>query len=152
MRNFSVKLWYSNNQGGTHDYRAFVATCTGLVVTYCVTVLWNVATFPDVGLRCLLPDGPAPILAPRIPDLGPVVKFFGGRMRLDGPKRLSPRLHDSGRWQDLPQAVSVLSKVAGTHQAESRFAGGSAISDRPSAGDRCFGADTETSFAACVRD
>lgn len=38
------------------DLRGFVAGCAGIVVAYCVTVLWQVATFPDVGLRCLLPD------------------------------------------------------------------------------------------------
>ncbi len=57
-----MKFWPSNHSSA-RDYRGFVATFTGLVVTYCVTVLWNVATFPDVGLRCLLPHGPAPIHA-----------------------------------------------------------------------------------------
>ena len=56
-----MKLWFSDSQSVVRDYRGFVAAFTGLVVTYCVTVLWNVATFPDVGLRCLLPEGPAPI-------------------------------------------------------------------------------------------
>ncbi len=44
------------SQSTTRDLRGVVATFTGLVVVYCVTVLWYVATFPDVGLRCLLPD------------------------------------------------------------------------------------------------
>lgn len=51
-----MQMWFSNPLAPLRDNRAFVATCTGLVVAYCVTVLWNVATFPDVGLRCLLPD------------------------------------------------------------------------------------------------
>ncbi|MCA9062582.1 MAG: sigma 54-interacting transcriptional regulator [Planctomycetaceae bacterium] len=33
-----------------------VATCVAVVVTYSVVVLWYVATFPDMGLRCLLPQ------------------------------------------------------------------------------------------------
>ena len=53
-----MRIWPNGPQGTTHDYRAFVALCTGIIVTYCVTVLWYVATFPDVGLRCLLPSDP----------------------------------------------------------------------------------------------
>lgn len=40
------------------DLRAFVAGCTGLMVAYSVLVLWYVATFPDIGVRCLLPADP----------------------------------------------------------------------------------------------
>ena len=43
------------------DHRGLVAACVGLIVTYSVVVLWYVATFPDIGLRCLLPfDGDPP--------------------------------------------------------------------------------------------
>ena len=40
----------------TADFRGVVAVCTGLAVSYSVIVLWYVATFPDIGLRCLLPS------------------------------------------------------------------------------------------------
>lgn len=40
------------------DLRVLVATCVGAVVTYSVAVLFYVATFPDIGIRCLLPDSP----------------------------------------------------------------------------------------------
>ena len=43
------------SSSGPYDLRAWVAACTGLVVTYSVVVLWYVATFPDIGVRCLLP-------------------------------------------------------------------------------------------------
>lgn len=58
-----LKSWVANPQFVNRDCRPFVATCTGLVVAYCVTVLWNVATFPDAGLRCLLPQESALIQA-----------------------------------------------------------------------------------------
>lgn len=45
------------------DRRFFVAACTGLVVAYSVAVLWYVATFPDIGARCLLPNEPDEYLA-----------------------------------------------------------------------------------------
>ncbi|MEY3176718.1 MAG: Transcriptional regulatory protein ZraR [Planctomycetota bacterium] len=38
------------------DQRAFLGTCLTLIVVYCVVILWYVATFPDVGIRCLLPE------------------------------------------------------------------------------------------------
>jgi transcriptional regulator with GAF, ATPase, and Fis domain len=38
------------------DQRVFLGTCLTLIVVYCVVVLWYVATFPDVGIRCLLPE------------------------------------------------------------------------------------------------
>jgi len=80
-----MKLWSSNPQSTVRDYRGFVATCTGLVVTYCVTVLWNVATFPDVGLRCLLPDGPLPIQTVPAVDLDSASRLlshgFGKQVR-----------------------------------------------------------------------
>ena len=44
--------------GHTTDLRWLVAVCTGLAVSYSVVVLWYVATFPDIGLRCLLPSAP----------------------------------------------------------------------------------------------
>ncbi|MCA9066131.1 MAG: hypothetical protein KDA96_23850, partial [Planctomycetaceae bacterium] len=40
-----------------------VATCVAVVVTYSVVVLWYVATFPDIGLRCLLPQSNSETLA-----------------------------------------------------------------------------------------
>ncbi|MCA9033820.1 MAG: sigma 54-interacting transcriptional regulator [Planctomycetaceae bacterium] len=40
------------------DLRPIVAISTGAVVTFSVVVLWYVATFPDIGLRCLLPTLP----------------------------------------------------------------------------------------------
>lgn len=40
------------------DRRVFVASVSGLVVAYSVAVLWYVATFPDIGVRCLLPHEP----------------------------------------------------------------------------------------------
>ncbi len=110
-----MKLWYSNNQGGTHDYRAFVAACTGLVVTYCVTVLWNVATFPDVGLRCLLPDGPAPISTPRIPDLRPALHSLSDGSGTNEIGSIA-RIAKFRLLADLPTAFSVLSESVGTHK------------------------------------
>lgn len=53
-----MRSWFSNPHHSTRDLRGFVAAFTAFIVTYCVTVLWYVATFPDVGLRCLLPEGP----------------------------------------------------------------------------------------------
>ena len=53
----TVAYFLANSTPSTRDLRVLVATLTGLVVTYCVAVLWYVATFPDVGIRCLLPDG-----------------------------------------------------------------------------------------------
>ena len=52
-----MAYFLANSTPSTRDLRVLVATLTGLVVTYCVAVLWYVATFPDVGIRCLLPDG-----------------------------------------------------------------------------------------------
>jgi len=52
----AVAFFFSNSHSNTRDLRVAVATLTGLVTAYCVAVLWYVATFPDVGLRCLLPD------------------------------------------------------------------------------------------------
>jgi transcriptional regulator with GAF, ATPase, and Fis domain len=43
-------------QGLQKDYRVVVATCSGLVVAYSILVLWYVATCPEIGLRCLLPE------------------------------------------------------------------------------------------------
>ena len=81
-----IMVFRTANSHVTRDYRAFVATCIGLVVAYCVTVLWNVATFPDVGLRCLLPEGPSPASEVRPPDLkafeaarGLLSRGYGGR-------------------------------------------------------------------------
>lgn len=51
-----MEFFLTNSSSSTRDLRGVVATLTGLVVAYCVTVLWYVATFPDVGIRCLLPD------------------------------------------------------------------------------------------------
>jgi transcriptional regulator with GAF, ATPase, and Fis domain len=51
-----VAFQFFNSQSNNRDLRVLVATLTGLIVAYCVAVLWYVATFPDVGLRCLLPD------------------------------------------------------------------------------------------------
>ncbi|MEI6538403.1 MAG: hypothetical protein WCO86_02605, partial [Planctomycetota bacterium] len=51
-----MAFFLTGSQLTKRDLRGLVATLTGLVVTYCVAVLWYVATFPDVGLRCLLPD------------------------------------------------------------------------------------------------
>ncbi len=51
-----MSFFLTNSQSAKRDLRGLVATLTGLVVVYCVAVLWYVATFPDVGLRCLLPD------------------------------------------------------------------------------------------------
>lgn len=51
-----VPYFLTNSQNNRRDLRVLVATLTALVVVYCVAVLWYVATFPDVGLRCLLPD------------------------------------------------------------------------------------------------
>lgn len=53
-----MPFFFSKSTSSNHDLRGWVGTLTGLVVAYCVTVLWYVATFPDVGIRCLLPDGP----------------------------------------------------------------------------------------------
>ncbi|MFN9718224.1 MAG: hypothetical protein ACK58L_05980, partial [Planctomycetota bacterium] len=50
-------MWkISSPSNGKRDLRVFVASCTGAVVAYCVIVLWHVATVPDIGLRCLLPE------------------------------------------------------------------------------------------------
>ncbi len=51
-----MAFFLTSSQTTTRDLRGVVAALTGLVVAYCVAVLWYVATFPDVGLRCLLPD------------------------------------------------------------------------------------------------
>lgn len=56
MNDSPVQWWSSTNPSSPHDARGVVAVCIGAVVTYCVAVLWYVATFPDVGLRCLLPE------------------------------------------------------------------------------------------------
>ncbi|MFM7835218.1 MAG: sigma 54-interacting transcriptional regulator [Planctomycetaceae bacterium] len=42
--------------GTTSDGRWLVASFLGCTVFYCVVTLWYVATFPDAGLRCLLPE------------------------------------------------------------------------------------------------
>jgi len=55
-----VSVWFTHPQTYNRDHRAIVAALSGVIVTYCVTVLWYVATFPDVGLRCLLPNGARP--------------------------------------------------------------------------------------------
>lgn len=50
-------LWFGTNSGTSHrDLRVLVGACVGLVVTYSVAVMWYVATFPDAGVRCLLPE------------------------------------------------------------------------------------------------
>ncbi len=85
-----MKFWQSIPQTSVRDYRAFVATCTGLVVTYCVTVLWNVATFPDVGLRCLLPESPVPTQIVSTPDVQSAQKLLSltfGRQNHKGVSR-----------------------------------------------------------------
>jgi transcriptional regulator with GAF, ATPase, and Fis domain len=55
------------------DYRFVVAACSGLVVAYSIFVLWYVATCPEIGLRCLLPE--------RVPAQGrpglPIAQFVG---------------------------------------------------------------------------
>ena len=42
--------------GSIADGRWLVAAFLGCTVFYCVVTLWYVATFPDAGLRCLLPE------------------------------------------------------------------------------------------------
>ncbi len=42
--------------GSANDGRWLVAAFVGCTVFYCVVTLWYVATFPDAGLRCLLPE------------------------------------------------------------------------------------------------
>jgi transcriptional regulator with GAF, ATPase, and Fis domain len=49
-------LFVREKPGGFGDPRVVLATCLTLIVVYCVMVLWYVATFPDVGIRCLLPE------------------------------------------------------------------------------------------------
>ncbi len=51
-----MSFFLTSSQTAKRDLRGVVATLTGFVVAYCVAVLWYVATFPDVGIRCLLPD------------------------------------------------------------------------------------------------
>lgn len=51
-----MAFFLTNTQSTKRDLRVFVGTLTGLVVVYCVTVMWYVATFPDIGIRCLLPE------------------------------------------------------------------------------------------------
>ncbi len=51
-----MQLWTRTSLTSTADQRGFVATFLGMVVAYCVVVLWFVATFPDAGIRCLLPE------------------------------------------------------------------------------------------------
>ncbi len=53
----TVPFFLTNPQSTQRDLRGLVGTLTGLIVVYCVAVLWYVATFPDIGIRCLLPDG-----------------------------------------------------------------------------------------------
>ncbi len=51
-----MQIRFANSHRTASDHRGVVAAFTAFVVTYAVTVLWYVATFPDVGLRCLLPE------------------------------------------------------------------------------------------------
>ena len=53
-------LFAREKPGGFGDPRVVLGTCLTLIVIYCVMVLWYVATFPDVGIRCLLPESPLP--------------------------------------------------------------------------------------------
>ncbi len=58
-------------------------------MTYCVTVLWYVATFPDVGLRCLLPDGPSPIQVVPAIDVRPAFKLLSLRFAVQNKRQVS---------------------------------------------------------------
>ena len=51
-----LSFFLTNSQATRRDLRGVVGTLTALVVVYCVAVLWYVATFPDIGVRCLLPE------------------------------------------------------------------------------------------------
>jgi transcriptional regulator with GAF, ATPase, and Fis domain len=51
-----MRHWLQSSPKSNTDQRSAVAAFLGLIVAYCVVVLWFVATFPDVGIRCLLPD------------------------------------------------------------------------------------------------
>lgn len=52
----SLPFFLTSPQPTKRDLRVVLGTLTGLIVAYCVAVLWYVATFPDIGIRCLLPD------------------------------------------------------------------------------------------------
>ena len=126
------------NSHTTRDYRAFVATCIGLVVAYCVTVLWNVATFPDVGLRCLLPEGPALASEVRPPDLkafeaarGLLSRGFG---QLD-PHGIS-RVARSKMTQGLDAGLQLLTLSFGRETAGGAYAGGQRGRNRASVSSR----------------
>lgn len=45
----------SHNENINEGQRLAVAVTAAVSITYCLIVIWYVATFPDVGIRCLLP-------------------------------------------------------------------------------------------------
>ncbi len=49
-------MWSNRTSSDTFNDRRLLITFLGVMVAYCMVVLWYVATFPDAGLRCLLPD------------------------------------------------------------------------------------------------
>ena len=89
-------------------------------MSYCVTVLWNVATFPDVGLRCLLPNS-----ASLIPASSPVQiegAFDVLRLAVGGLDHSD--VSSVGKYEsrsDFISALSLLSMSVGK-QADCRLA------------------------------
>lgn len=49
-------MWPQKTAAGSVQHHRLLITFLSVIVAYCMVVLWYVATFPDAGLRCLLPD------------------------------------------------------------------------------------------------
>lgn len=64
---------HSESARSQRDYRVAVSTCAASVVVYSIAVLWYVATCPDIGLRCLLPEAFGVGSQPGLP----IIQFVG---------------------------------------------------------------------------